>query len=55
MSSEDFESAKAQMENEKAMFMNPMTQFFVMFLTVWIIGLIITLISSFSLTKKEKS
>ncbi|MEP2772116.1 MAG: DUF4199 domain-containing protein [Fulvivirga sp.] len=55
MSSQEFTSAKAQMETEKAMFMNPMTQFFVMFLTVWIIGLIITLISSFTLIKKEKS
>ncbi len=53
MSSKEFESAKAQMEAEKDMFMSPITQFFVMFLTVWIIGMIITLISSFSLTKKR--
>lgn len=55
MSSAEFETAKSQMEAEKEMFMNPGIQFFVMFLTVWIIGLIITLVSSLTLIKKQKS
>ena len=55
MSASEFEVAKAQMESEKDIFMNPITQFIVMFLTVWVIGLIITIISSITLIKKEKT
>lgn len=55
MSTQEYEVARDQMEAEKEMFMNPAVQFFAMFLSVWIIGLIITLVSSFTLSKYQKS
>ncbi|MTI19733.1 DUF4199 domain-containing protein [Fulvivirga sp. RKSG066] len=48
MTATEYEVAKAEMESQKEMFMNPTIQFFVMFFTVWLIGLIITIVSSFS-------
>jgi len=48
MSKQEFQVAKADMESQKDMFMNPTVQFFIMFLTVWLIGLVISTVSSFS-------
>lgn len=53
LSSEEFETEKSKMESEKEMFQSPATQFFVMFLTVFVIGFIVSLISSIILKKEE--
>lgn len=51
MTPDKFELARAEMEKEWAMFSNPVISSFVMFLTVFIIGVIITVISSFILKR----
>ena len=51
MSEEEFKTALAQMESEKEMFANPMFTFFIMFSTVFLIGLIVAIISSLVLKK----
>ncbi len=51
MSQNDFEMEKSKMESEKEMFQSPATQFFVMFLTVFIIGFLVSLISSIILKR----
>ena len=53
MEAADFEIRKAEMQSEKEMFQNPIIGAVVMFLTVFIIGFIVSLISSIVL-KKEK-
>ncbi|PQB05257.1 DUF4199 domain-containing protein [Aureitalea marina] len=42
---DEFEIQKAQLESQKEFWMNPMMNFVIMFLTVFVIGSIITLIS----------
>lgn len=42
----EFLSAKAQMESEKELFMNTGFNTLIMFLTVWIIGLVVSILSS---------
>ena len=45
-----------KLEQEKAFFMNPMVNFSVMFITVFIVGLVISFVSAFSQsTKKHES
>lgn len=51
----EFNSQKAAMEANKALFMNPMIQFLVMFMTVFLIGFIITIISAILPVKKIKA
>jgi hypothetical protein len=49
------QAALQKLESEKEMFSNPLMQFAVMFLTVFLIGLVITVISSLILQRKEKT
>lgn len=49
-----YEAALRQLQSEKAMFSNPLIQFGVMFLTVFLIGIIITVISALILRRKAK-
>lgn len=53
LSAEEFLVAKAQMENEKELFMNTGFNTLIMFLTVWIIGLIVSILSSLVLQKTK--
>lgn len=56
LTAEEFEEARRQMEAEKQFWSNPLLQFIVMFLTVFVIGFIVALISSAILqTKSEKT
>lgn len=48
------QAALQKIESEKEMFSSPFVQFAMMFLTVFLIGLIITVISSLVLQRKEK-
>ena len=51
-SQSDIDSQIAKLEEEKAFFMNPFVSFFAMFITVFGIGLIISLVSAFSQSTK---
>lgn len=53
LSPEKFEQVKAEFEAQRAMFENPVFNFFLMFLTVFVIGLIITVISSLVLKRSS--
>jgi flagellar biosynthesis protein FlhB len=55
MTGEKFEAARAEMESEKAMFSNPAISFMVMFLSVFVIGVIITVISSLILRRNANA
>lgn len=48
----DFEKQKANMESQKQMFSNPMFNFLLMFLTVFVIGVIVSVISSLVLRRE---
>ena len=50
----EFEEMKAKMESEKEMFQNTGMQFFLMFLTVFIIGLIVSIVSAIILKTNPK-
>ncbi|MEM8568532.1 MAG: DUF4199 domain-containing protein [Bacteroidota bacterium] len=54
LTAEEFEKARQQMEAEKEFWSNPLLQFIVMFLTVFVIGFIVALISSAILQTKSK-
>ena len=54
LSPQEYEVYFQQMEAEKAMFTNHFTQFVLMFLTVFVIGFIVTVVSSFFLKKRSK-
>lgn len=54
MSPEEFEAMKATMDSQKEMFQNLGFQFILMFLTVFIIGFVVSVISSIVL-KKDKT
>ena len=54
MSAEEYAIKSVEMESQKEMFMNPIIQFFVMGLTVFLIGIVTSVLSSFAL-KKEPS
>jgi len=51
---ERYAAALQQLESERAMFSNPLIQFGVMFLTVFLIGVIITVISALILRRKAR-
>lgn len=53
LSSEAFEMEKVKMEEQKEMFMNPWISTTVMFFTVFIIGLIASILSAFVLQRKQ--
>ena len=56
MSASEFETKKAEMEAQKDMFQNPLLGSVVMFMTVFVIGFIVSLISSMVLKRgKNKS
>jgi hypothetical protein len=48
----EIESQLAKLEQEKALFMNPLFNFFLMFITVFLIGLVVSLLSG--LFQREK-
>jgi len=50
----EFEAKKKQMEASMKLFSNPVTQFFIMFITVFIIGFIVTIISALALRRKPR-
>ena len=54
MSSEEFEQAAAEMEEQKEMFSNPAFQFLIMFITVFLVGLIVTVLSGLVLKRNDK-
>lgn len=54
MSATEFQAARASVESQKEMFSNPAVQFLVMFLTVFIIGVIFTVISSLILRRNVR-
>jgi hypothetical protein len=47
-----FEVKKRQLEDSMKLFSNPVAQFFIMFLTVFVIGFIVTIISALALRRK---
>lgn len=49
----EFEIEKAKMEEQKEMFMSPVMNFIIMSMTVFVIGLIISLISALTLQRKQ--
>lgn len=51
MSEEEFEVAVAQMKSQMEMFQNPVAQFFIMGLTVFLIGIVASLLSALVLKK----
>ena len=51
---DEYEIQKAKMESQKAMFMNPFMSFLLMAVTVFVIGFIISLLSSLILQRKHK-
>ena len=51
---EKLQKALQKLESEKEMFANPLLQFFFMFLTVFLIGIVITVISSLILHRNEQ-
>lgn len=51
----DIDSQIAKLEQEKEIFMNPFVSFFAMFVSVFGIGLIISLVSAFSQSSKQKT
>ena len=51
----EFEKQRAIMESQKAMFDNPAFNFILMFLTVFVIGVIITVISSLILRRNDNN
>lgn len=53
MTPEKFEVAKAEFESQKAMFANPLFNFGLMFFTVFIIGVIISVISTLILKRNS--
>lgn len=55
MSATEFQAAKATLDSQKEMFSKPGVAAFVMFLTVFIIGVIMTVISSLILKRSVKS
>lgn len=55
MSPEQFQAYARQMEQEKAMFGNLYFQFFVMAMTVFIVGVIVAAISALILQKKQRA
>ena len=55
MTSEEFEAAAKKMESEKEMFANPVVGSVVMFLTVFLIGFVIAMISALILKKQDKA
>ena len=48
----EFEVKKRQLEASMKLFSNPLMQFFIMFITVFIIGFIVTIISALALRRK---
>lgn len=50
---DEFKLELAKMESQKELFSSPIMNFFIMFLTVFIIGFIISLISAFILQRKK--
>jgi len=55
LSPSEFYTEKEAMEANKELFASPLVQFVVMFLTVWIIGLIAAVTSSIILSTKKSS
>ncbi len=55
MTAQEFEKARASMESQKAMFSKPVVNFMVMFLTVFVIGMIVTVISSLILRRRART
>ncbi|MGI9542048.1 MAG: DUF4199 domain-containing protein [Cyclobacteriaceae bacterium] len=55
MSGEELEQAVAEMEQQKEMFSNPVFQFLIMFVTVFLVGFIVTVISGLVLKRNEGS
>ncbi|NJB71785.1 putative flippase GtrA [Saonia flava] len=53
LSPEDFKVKLADLEEEKELFSNPLVSFFLMFITVFVIGFIISLLSSLMLQRKQ--
>lgn len=53
LAAREYELRKKEMESQKKMFSNPFVQFVVMFLTVFFIGLIITVISALILRRNR--
>ncbi|MDX1628985.1 MAG: DUF4199 domain-containing protein [Fulvivirga sp.] len=53
MSAKAFKEAKAEMESQKNLFSKPWFQFIVMFFTVWLIGIIVSILSAFVLNRKK--
>lgn len=53
MTPEKFEVARVELEGQKAMFSNPAFNFLLMFLTVFVIGVIVTVISTLILKRSE--
>jgi hypothetical protein len=51
---EKLHAALQKLESEKEMFANPFIQFFFMFLTVFLIGIVITVVSSLILQRNER-
>ena len=51
---EKLQEALQKLESEKELFANPLLQFFMMFLTVFLIGIVITVVSSLILHRKEQ-
>lgn len=54
LSTEEFLTAKAQLESEKEIFMNTGLNVLIMFLTVWLIGLIVSILSAILLQNTPK-
>ena len=54
MTPAEFEAAKAEMQSMKEMFSSPFFSFLLMFLTVFVIGIIVTVISSLILRRGER-
>lgn len=52
---EKLQAALQKIESEKEMFSNPFFQFLLMFLTVFLIGIVITVISSLILQRRQKA
>lgn len=54
MTASEFQTAKASMEMQKEIFSNPVFQFLIMFLTVFVIGVIVTVISGLVLRREVR-
>ena len=55
MTAAEFEAAAQKMESEKKMFANPVVGSLVMFLTVFLIGFVVAIISALILKKEDKT